>query len=334
MIAAGSAWGLALLTKIHAWLLPPIVLAWALSRIKPSKAVLPMLSWTITGLLTFLAGWPWLWYDSIDRLKAYLIGTSLARLSLRVEYLGAIYDDRDVPWHYPWLYFAATVPIGLHALGLLGSIRGIRDRKTDKFPMLLLGSIAVFLVLFSTKIAVYDGERLFLVAFPLWAIAIGRGFSAAWGWCSDRRWIRSGLVVLLLAQAYGVVAMHPFGLSYYNALVGGLPGAERLGLELTYWGDAVDPVLLDRLALEAKPGESAAVAPTLHHIQATADMTPSLLMKSIRLRDQSEAKTADWIVIYRRRAYWSAAVEGIAKKEPVFERKRQGVWLSGLWRRE
>ena len=49
----------------------------------------------------------------------------------------------------------------------------------------------------------------------------------------------------------GVVATYPFGLSYYNLLVGGLPGAERLGLELTYWSDAVDDVLLDRLARDA-----------------------------------------------------------------------------------
>ena len=56
------------------------------------------------------------------------------------------------------------------------------------------------------------------------------------------------LVALLVGQGYGVVTLHPFGLSYYNLLVGGLPGAERLGLELTYWGDAVDGPLLDRLA--------------------------------------------------------------------------------------
>ena len=47
--------------------------------------------------------------------------------------------------------------------------------------------------------------------------------------------------------------MHPFGLSYYNELVGGLPGAERLGLELTYWNDPVDQLLLDELGREATP---------------------------------------------------------------------------------
>ena len=84
---------------------------------------------------------------------------------------------------------------------------------------------------------------------------IGRGFAAAWDErVGDVRDAAAGrLVAFVLAQGYGVVALHPFGLSYYNLLVGGLPGAERLGLELTYWGDAVDRVLLDRLAGAAAP---------------------------------------------------------------------------------
>jgi hypothetical protein len=73
------------------------------------------------------------------------------------------------------------------------------------------------------------------------------------------------------------VAFHPFGLSYYNALVGGLPGAERLGLELTYWGDAVDGVLLDRLARAAPPDASAALAPTLYPGQGALTTTRAMI---------------------------------------------------------
>ena len=61
--------------------------------------------------------------------------------------------------------------------------------------------------------------------------------------------------------------LHPFGLSFYNGLTGGLSGAERLGLELTYWNDAVDTVLLDRLAREGQPSSTAALVPTLYRQQ-------------------------------------------------------------------
>ena len=332
MALAGLAWGLALLTKIQAWTLPPIVLAWAVVRLGPRRAFLPMAAWTGVGLATFVGGWPWLWHDTIARWSAYLGTTGVERTSIRVLHFGTIYADRDLPWHYPWVYFAATVPVGLHLLGIWGLIRGVRDWRTDRFPLLLIGSIGMLLVLFSTRAPVYDGERLFLAAFPLWAILIGRGFADLWG--RSGRTSRLGLVGLVVCQGYGVVALHPFGLSYYNALVGGLPGAERLGLELTYWGDAVDRPLLDRLAREARVGDSAAMAPTLAPQQGAYSTTRDLAKLPLVLGDQDAAAKAEWLVVSRREAYWPASVRDRLGRDVVVERRsRQGVWLSCLLRR-
>ena len=90
MALAGAAFGLALLTKIHAWFLPPILLAWAFARLRPWRAVVAWLAWLAVGYAVFAAGWPWLWYDSAARLKAYL-GTGVERIPLRVQYFGAVY---------------------------------------------------------------------------------------------------------------------------------------------------------------------------------------------------------------------------------------------------
>ncbi|WP_435019752.1 ArnT family glycosyltransferase [Tundrisphaera sp. TA3] len=330
MALAGVAWGLALLTKIQAWFLPPIVLAWAVARLGPKRAFGPMVAWTGVGLATFVAGWPWLWHDTLARWSAYL-GTGVERISIRALYFGTAYADRDLPWHYPWVYFLATVPVGLQLLGGWGLIRGWRGRRADPFPLLLAGSILVFLAVFSTNAPVYDGERLFLAAFPLWAILIGLGFADLWGRAGRKA--RVGLAGLVLAQGYGVVALHPFGLSYYNALVGGLPGAERLGLELTYWGDAVDRTLLDRLAAEARAGEAAAMAPTLAPQQGAFSTTRALARIPTVMADQDGAATAEWLVVSRREAYWPPAVRDRLGRDLVVERRaRQGVWLSCLLR--
>src|SRR5262249_22927643 len=152
----------------------------------------------------------------------------------------------------------------LQFLGFIGVVRAWRSRREDPFPLLLTGTILAFLLLFSTRVPVYDGERLFLNVFPAWAILIGLGFGWLWNHRRADRSRRAILAIFLLAQGYGVMALHPFGLSYYNALVGGLPGAARLGLELTYWNDAVDQVLLDRLAVAAQPGATAALVPSLY----------------------------------------------------------------------
>lgn len=332
MAGAGIGFGLALLTKIHAWFLPPIVFVWAVTRVKLVRALALLSIWAGTGLALFVLGWPWLWYDSIDRLRAYW-GTGVERATLRVLYFGQVYLDRDVPWHYPWFYFAVTVPIGLHALGILGLAHGWWHRRHDRFPLLLAGSIAFFLILFSTRIPVYDGERLFLLVFPLWAILIGRGFSLAWHCFSRRRWHRVLLGLFLLAQGVGLATTHPFGLSYYNALVGGLPGAERLGLELTYWNDAVDRVLLDQLAREAEPEATAALAPTLYPGQGIANTTRAMSQRPIVLKDEDAALQAEWVVVSRRTAYWRPELRArLQQGRSILSRSRQGVWLASLWR--
>jgi 4-amino-4-deoxy-L-arabinose transferase-like glycosyltransferase len=323
---AGLLWGLALLTKIHAWFLPPVVLVWAWTQLGPRRAVLACFGWAVVGLSSFFVGWPWLWYDPVGRLARYL-GTGVERVSILVLYFGQVYADRDVPWHYPWFYFVATVPVGLLVLGIWGLAR-----RRDAFAVLLAGSIGMFLAIFSTKIRVYDGERLFLVGFPLFAILIGKGFGSIWGVAG--RYGQIALASFLVAQGYGVVTIHPFGLSYYNLLVGGLAGAERLGLELTYWGDAVDGRLLDDLATLATEGESAALAPTLAPDQGKIATTRGLLARSIILADQQLASKADWLVVSRREAYWSPEVkQRLARDEIVATRSRQGVWLSALIRR-
>ena len=325
---AGLAWGLALLTKIHAWFLPPIVLAWCLWHLKPVRALLAWMAWLASGLALFVAGWPWLWSDPLGRLRAYL-GTGVDRVAIQVLYFGRVYADRDVPWHYPWVYLAVTVPVGLLILGAWGLIACAKSRRADPFPVLLVGSIALFPIVFSTRIPVYDGERLFLMAFPLMAILIGRGFADRWDAWGRRG--RIALVLLLVGQGYGEVAFHPFGLSYYNLLVGGLPGAERLGLELTYWGDAVDAPLLDRLANEVRPGQAAALAPTLAPDQGKLATTRRLARIPVVIGDQDAAETADWLVVSRRSAYFTDRVrDRLARDELVMTRSRQGVWLSAL----
>jgi 4-amino-4-deoxy-L-arabinose transferase-like glycosyltransferase len=333
MSAAGAVWALALLIKIHAWVLLPIVGIWSLIRLPPRRAAAAVFAWAAVGSSLFVIGWPWLWYDFWARLPAYW-GTGVGRVAILVQYFGQVVLDRDVPWHYPWFYFLATVPLGLQLLGLIGLARGWRNRREDPFPLLLAGTIAAFLLLFSTRVPVYDGERLYLNIFPAWALLIGLGFDWLWNHRYSSRCRRVVLALFMVAQGYGVVALHPFGLSYYNGLVGGLPGAERLGLELTYWNDPVDQILLDRLANLAQPGATAALVPSLYPGQGILTTNRALARREIVLKDTEAALGAEWIVLSRRTAYWRPEiVERLksGKGKLVATRSRQGVWLSALW---
>jgi 4-amino-4-deoxy-L-arabinose transferase-like glycosyltransferase len=333
MAGAGGLWALALLTKIHAWFLLPILGAWSLVWLSPRRAISAMLAWTVTGLSSYWLGWPWLWYDSWSRLQAYW-GTGVVRSTIMVQYFGQVIADRNVPWHYPWFYFAVTIPIGLLALGAVGLARGWSERRGDPFPLLLAGTIVIFLVIFSTRVPVYDGERLFLHIFPAWAMLIGLGFGWLWEKRLSSRRGRAALLVFLVVQSHGVMTLHPFGLSYYSGLVGGLPGAERMGLELTYWNDTVDQVLLDQLARDAKPGASAALVPTLYPGQGILTTNRALARRDVILSDEQEGTRAEWLVLSRRTAYWRPEVTERLRRgtgDQVAIRSRQGVWLAALW---
>lgn len=327
---AGALWGLALLTKIHGWLLLPAGLIWIGWQLPWRRAVLGAAVWVASGLSVFFLGWPWLWYDTGPRLMAFF-RTGYERVPILTQYFGTVYRDVDVPWHYPWFYTLATVPVGLLGLAAVGLVAGLSRPWIRPQAVMLVGVMAGWLTLFSTRVAIYDGERLFLPVFPLLALGIGLGFGAIW----DRfqgRLARLALGVLLLSQAAGVIGLHPYQLSYYNALVGGLKGAERLGLELTYWTDVVDEPLLERLVEAAAPGERCALAPSLAPQQGLALTTPAMARRELLLGDQEAVATSRWILVHRRTAYWTTGIRRLVESGPALAaQSRQGVWLAGIW---
>ena len=227
------------------------------------------------------------------------------------------------------------MPLGLQLLGGVGLVRAWKNRRADAFPLLLAGTIAAFLFLFSTSVPIYDGERLFLHVFPAWSLLIGLGFRTLWNHfqsASVRSPFRIILSCFLLAQGYGTVSLHPFGLSFYNGLTGGLAGAERLGIELTYWNDAVDPVLLDRLAREGRPGRPRPSFRLFTHNRVSGPQTGAA-RPALSCRTSMKACGRNGL-LSRRTAYWQPEIiqrlnRGEGRRIAV--RSRQGIWLSALW---
>lgn len=307
---AGALFGLALLTKVQAVLLPVPVALWALC-VWRKRAIAPLLAWGLTALAVFFAGWPWLWHAPVQNLLSYL-GRAADRAVIHVWYFGQSYADRDVPWHYPWVLFLVTVPVGLHLLGLCGVFHRGEPAWRSRRDQLLLACIAFPLLVFSIPgVAVYDGERLFLMVFPLWAVLIGRGaqtIARRMSGPSDnsRRMdnpvrplqidnpvrptsarrqflIRAAVAGFVLLQGYAVMFTGPCYLSYYNLLVGGARGAEALGLEPTYWGDSLTRALLQQAAAQLPPGGTVQVLPVMHPFQLREMEQQSPILREAQL---------------------------------------------------
>jgi hypothetical protein len=177
----------------------------------------------------------------------------------------------------------------LHVLAGAGCVSRTAPLWKDARLQLVLLAVLFPLALFSWPgVAVYDGERLFLMVFPLWAIVAGCGGQWAYERLRQRWSARKSVSILaafLALQAYGVVALHPCYLSYYNLVVGGLRGADRLGLETTYWGDSVTRPLLQAVAENVPAGSAVAVAPVLHQFQLVdlEEQSPILRRRGIKL---------------------------------------------------
>ena len=385
-LLTGVVMGLALLTKIQAILIPLPVIAWALWRWR-MKAIMPLLVWGVTANVVFFALWPYLWLDPIGHFLEYL-GRTTNRSTINCFYFGVRYADKAVPWHYPFVMFAVTVPVGLHLLGAWGmsslfgrqpffaflsggrtspdsssgshvapppkapltltlspQSRGEGTKHSD--PLLLACTVFPLIVFALPGVAVYDGERLFLTSFPLWAVFVGRGLT----WLCDliRNRANNGLtaaVTLSVCAIYFFVALegvHPAHLCYYNELTFGQRGAERLGLELDYWGVGVTRTLLTKLCSAVPQSSRVAITPTLHQFQADEYRRQSPILRKQRITlvpYESLNSPADAVLVFRRRADVSAPWTGelteniIAYTPSHHEHDDIVVWLAYIVHRD
>ena len=266
-ILCGLFVGLALLTKMQAVLLPPLLTVWAFWHWRFS-ALRPLGVCGVTTVIVFVVGWPWLWLDVFGHLIEYF-GRTTGRVSLNVWYLGQVFKDVEAPWHFPWVMTLVTVPVGILLLAAVGLWGARRRILSDPATSLIVGSVVAPLVLFSLPgVAVYDGARLFLIAFPGIALLAGVGVSGFHKWLVAREWpARPILGILLATQVAGVMTTTPYYLSYYNVAVGGTPGAERLGFEVSYWGDSYSRDFFHKMTEAVPDNAIVQVTPVLHQFQ-------------------------------------------------------------------
>ncbi len=210
------------------------------------------------GMAFLMATWLWLWVDPINRFREYFFFHA-KHFGVHTFYLGQLWPTQVMkgqaevwyyPWHYPLVMTLVTVPAVTLLLALFGAGLTIRNWRLAP-PITKMGlvsyfvHIAPFLLPTTPK---YNGVRLFEPAFPFVAVLAGYAFGqlALWllqwllqrasQWVSEPRLVIAALGILTLAPAaYGTLMSHPFGQSYYNALVGGVRGAKER-FEVTYWG--------------------------------------------------------------------------------------------------
>lgn len=331
-VFVGLLMGLALLTKVQAILIPIPVIVWTFWHWR-HRAWRPLFIWIFTACVIFFAGWPYLWSDPIQNVQEYL-GRTTNRAAISVWYLGQKYADKQVPWHYPFVMFALTVPIVLHTFGLIGlycrstsrlphagpksAQESVTEAKTNEFhhtsisrDLLLIGCSLFPLVLFALpNIAVYDGERLFLTSFPLWSLFVGRGACEVFNRfavLTKSTWAAVTIISLMIAPVvWSLISISPYHLCYYNSMFQWNPDLiEKAGLEIDYWGVSMTRSLLERVVQVVPEGADVVLIPTLHQFQADDLRQQSPILRRHRVRIvgyTDDNRSSEYVIVYRRLA--------------------------------
>jgi 4-amino-4-deoxy-L-arabinose transferase-like glycosyltransferase len=264
-IFAGVAFGLALLTKVNApFAVLPLGLFWLL-RIRgakvengnlvlaPVNVALPAM--LVFGPLLFFALWPRLWFEPFRNLVEYA-QFHLQHYGIYFYYFGTIYGDSFAPWHAPFVMAGITTPLVTVALGLGGAglalHRALRRRprepeaqeRRDLGVLLLLNAATSIGIVAFLNVPKYGGVKLFLPFFPFLALFSGMAFAALVEAARRRipalarrpRLAAAGALVFFAGPAaIDLWRAHPYELSYYSPLVGGLRGATTAGFERQYY---------------------------------------------------------------------------------------------------
>jgi 4-amino-4-deoxy-L-arabinose transferase-like glycosyltransferase len=277
VIAAGVLYGFFLDTKHNAWLFPfALVVHLAAVRLFEKFRDLPrtgarvpwaLLSVVALGPLVLWLVWPWLWFDTSGRLRAWF-EFHLQHDYYNMEFFGRTYWKPPMPSLYAPVMTLATVPavtLALFALGAFDVGRAfVRERDGERWvhdAFWLIGLCVSYAPWLSRNTPIFGGTKHWLPAYPFLCLIAGRGFELARArlselWPSKWKHERSVAPALALTCLAGPFVMtlhsHPWGLTFYTPLAGGAPGAASLGLNRTFWGYATG-ALTDELNERAPP---------------------------------------------------------------------------------
>jgi hypothetical protein len=245
VVAFGALAGMCAGTKLTGWFLPIPFILWTLIYRDRRGALTLLAGGAVAVVVLYLITPPW-WNNPVVGVERFL-RSNLSRAEttkIATLFLGeVILTPKDsLPWYNTLVWTVFVAPAGFLLLALIGACSIIRQPKGRRVGILVLMHWVFLLALRAMPHTPgHDGDRQILVAFGLLALVAGYG-----GMAVQRlgKWGKALVTGALAEGAVSIAVMMPVLLSYYSPLVGGLPGAARLGMEPTYyWDSCIDQAI-------------------------------------------------------------------------------------------
>lgn len=352
LVVASAGLALAFLTKVNAVILLPLFAVWLatvyltskIRSVNLKKFRLP-LAYFLVGPLSAFLFWSLFWPDPIGRIERMisLIGTGTT--GIQVMFNGKWYSSGiDVPWYYPYGYLAVTTPLPILIFFIIGTIICLIHyvRKHNLTGSLLLLWFFIPLTRYLTpKTGVIDGIRHFEeVVFPLAAIA-AIGFTSClhfFGFfirpplgvlqgVALRKLLTVGLSVGIIGYlAIQIILYHPYQITYFNELVGGVRCAFGKW-DLDYWGTS-QKAAVEWLNENAPLGSSVtiAMAPNVAALYLRPDLLDRVIIDGYN--------QADYVVVLNRQAFfyrYAGLFPYLLTHRPVYTVSIRGVPLTWVF---
>jgi 4-amino-4-deoxy-L-arabinose transferase-like glycosyltransferase len=314
-------------TKLTGWFLPLPFLVWV-GIYRSRRGMLTLLVGSLIALATlYVLNPPW-WTEPLTGPVRFFASNLRRDETIRIKtlFLGTVVStpDGSLPWYNTLAWTVLVTPLGVLLLALTGVARALRRWRSEPLGLLAVGHWAFLLVLRALPHTPgHDGVRQFLPAFGLLALVAGLGAATAVETLG-----RAGRVLSAVAlgeAAIGLAVMWPVPLSYFSPLVGGLPGATALGMEPTYYWDALDDQTLAWLRAHTRPGQKIRFAtyPTSWLYLRNEDRLPPGLLPG-------DPGVWAWYVVQNRPGAFSPLDRAlVARGRPAWVVKKLGIPL--LW---
>ena len=265
-------WGFALATKFPAFLIPIPLLFWA--HLYHRRSYLNnVFSMIFLSPIIMVSLQPYLWHQTLPRIALFLYD-SVSRAyryetNFAIYFYNKIYVTSVVPWYYPFFMTAVTIPEAILVLCLIGLIALIWARpQREKMVLFLFNAVFILVLGLIPGAVLHDVNRLMLPVLPFLAGLAAYGYFALINCLTGEsrrlarlkkirhlcaKLIAVAFILLLIPAVPDLFVYHPYQLSYYNRLVGGIRGAYQRGLEVTYLMDALTPNFLQFLNRDLPP---------------------------------------------------------------------------------
>ncbi|MFT7621679.1 MAG: 4-amino-4-deoxy-L-arabinose transferase-like glycosyltransferase [Myxococcota bacterium] len=240
----GLAMGLTLCARPGAFPLLGLYLIGLLALCRPSlkRTLLGGAATLALAWLIMILPWPWAHQSPLLNPIEAMRGSAKFAIAYPLRFGGQVVSSDALPRHYALSMLGMATPLatlGLAAIGLSWK------RAAAPFVLWLVAPLLVFAIL---EPNIYDGIRHLLFLLPPLAILAGLGGARIVTWlepyhCASRLGRRAtalgtALVLgLLLTPAPDIVRLHPYQVTFFNALVGGLDGATDR-YETDYWASS------------------------------------------------------------------------------------------------